>query len=95
MNPNLLLPHLPRDSNNILLRDIFKVPLLLLLLLRLLLLLLLLFLLLLQSALQALVGFRPAQLPLSILSRKVLQSVVASGTSIPQLGGEIFLGLGD
>jgi hypothetical protein len=35
-----------------------------------------------------LVGFRPAQLPLSILSRKVLQSAVASGTSNPQLGGE-------
>jgi hypothetical protein len=33
-------------------------------------------------------GFRPAQLSLSILSRKVLQSVVASGTSNPQLGGE-------
>jgi hypothetical protein len=30
---------------------------------------------------------RPAQLSLSILSRKVLQSVVASGTSNPQLGG--------
>jgi hypothetical protein len=45
-------------------------------------------LLLLQSAQQPLVGFRPAQLPLSILSRKVLQSVVASGTSNPQLGGE-------
>jgi hypothetical protein len=41
---------------------------------------------LLQSALQPLVGFRPTQLPLSILSRKVLQSVVASGTSNPQLG---------
>jgi hypothetical protein len=40
-------------------------------------------LLLLQSALQPLVGFRPAQLSLSILSRKVLQSVVASGTSKP------------
>jgi hypothetical protein len=38
-------------------------------------------LLLLQSALQHLVGFRPAQLSLSILSRKVLQSAVASGTS--------------
>jgi hypothetical protein len=38
-----------------------------------------------------LVGFRPAQLSLSILSRKVLQSA-ASGTSNPQLGGEfIFL----
>jgi hypothetical protein len=35
-----------------------------------------------------LVGFRPAQLSLSILSRKVLQSVVASGMSNPQLGGE-------
>jgi hypothetical protein len=41
-------------------------------------------LLLLQSALQPLVyGFRPAQLSLSILSRKVLQSAVASGTSNP------------
>jgi hypothetical protein len=30
-----------------------------------------------------LVGFRPAQLSLSILSRKVLQSAVASGTSNP------------
>jgi hypothetical protein len=39
--------------------------------------------LLLQSALQPLVGFRPAHLSLSILSRKVLQSVVASGTSNP------------
>jgi hypothetical protein len=44
--------------------------------------------LLLQTALQPLVGFRPAQLPLSILSRKVLQSAVAVGTSNPQLGGE-------
>jgi hypothetical protein len=44
--------------------------------------------LLLQSALQPLVWFRPAQLLLSILSRKVLQSAVASGTSKPQLGGE-------
>jgi hypothetical protein len=44
--------------------------------------------LLLQSALQPLGGFRPAQLSLSILSGKVLQSVVASGTSNPQLGGE-------
>jgi hypothetical protein len=44
-------------------------------------------LLLLQSALQPLVGFRPAQLSLSILSRKVLQSAVPSGTSNPQLGG--------
>jgi hypothetical protein len=35
-----------------------------------------------------LVGFRPAQLSLSILSRKVLQSAVASSTSNPQLGGE-------
>jgi hypothetical protein len=35
-----------------------------------------------------LVGFRPAQLSLSILSRKVLQSAVASGTSNSQLGGE-------
>jgi hypothetical protein len=34
------------------------------------------------------VGFRPAQLSLSILSRKVLLSAVASGTSNPQLGGE-------
>jgi hypothetical protein len=47
-----------------------------------------LLLLLLQSALQPLDGFRPAQLSLSILSRKVLQSAVASGTSNPQLGGE-------
>jgi hypothetical protein len=47
--------------------------------------LLLIFLFLLQSALQPLVGFRPAQLPLSILSRKVLQSAVASGTSNPNL----------
>jgi hypothetical protein len=39
--------------------------------------------LLLQSALQPLVGFRPAQLSLSILSRKVLQNAVASGTSNP------------
>jgi hypothetical protein len=30
-------------------------------------------------------GFRPAQLSLSILSRKVLDSAVASGTSNPQL----------
>jgi flagellar basal body-associated protein FliL len=52
------------------------------------LLLLLLLLLLLQLALQPLGGFWPAQLPLSILSRKVLQSAVASGTSNPQLGGE-------
>jgi hypothetical protein len=44
--------------------------------------------LLLQSALQPFVGFRPAQLSLSILSRKVLLSAVASGTSNPQLGGE-------
>jgi hypothetical protein len=44
-------------------------------------------LLLLQSALQPLVGFRPAQLSLNSLSRKVLQSAVASGTSNPQLGG--------
>jgi hypothetical protein len=43
---------------------------------------------LLQSALQPLVGFRPAQLSLSILSRKVLPSAVASCTSNPQLGGE-------
>jgi hypothetical protein len=35
-----------------------------------------------------LVGFRPAQLSLSILGRKVLQSAVASGTSNPQLAGE-------
>jgi hypothetical protein len=35
-----------------------------------------------------LVGFRPAQLSLSILSRKVLQSAIASGTPNPQLGGE-------
>jgi hypothetical protein len=60
--------------------------LLLLLLLPLLLLLLLLHLLH-QSALQTLVGFWPAQLLLSILSRKVLQSAVASGTSNPQPGG--------
>jgi hypothetical protein len=46
------------------------------------------FLLLLQSALKPLVGFRPAQLSLSILSRKVLQSAFGSGTSNPQLGGE-------
>jgi hypothetical protein len=39
-----------------------------------------------HSALEPLVGFRPAQLSLSILSRKVLQSTVASGTSNPQLG---------
>jgi hypothetical protein len=45
-------------------------------------------LLLLQSALQPLVGFRPAQLSLSVHSRKVLQSAVASGTSNPQRGGE-------
>jgi hypothetical protein len=44
--------------------------------------------LLLQSALQPLVGYRPAELPLSILSRKVLQSAVASGTSNSQVGGE-------
>jgi hypothetical protein len=43
---------------------------------------------LLQAALQPLVRFRPAQLALSILSRKVLQSAVASDTSNPQLGGE-------
>jgi hypothetical protein len=43
---------------------------------------------LLQSALQPLVGFWPAQLSLSILSRKVLQSAVVSGTSNLQLGGE-------
>jgi hypothetical protein len=46
------------------------------------------YLLLLQSALQPLVGFRPDQLSLSNLSRKVLQSAVTSGTSNPQLGGE-------
>jgi hypothetical protein len=46
-------------------------------------------LLLLQSALQPLVGFRLAQLSSRILSRKVLQSAVASGTSNPQLGGEL------
>jgi hypothetical protein len=39
--------------------------------------------LLLQSALQPLGGFRPSQLSLSILSRKVLQNAVASGTSNP------------
>jgi hypothetical protein len=44
--------------------------------------------LLLQLALQPLVGFRPAQLSLSILSKKVLLSAVASGTSNTQLGGE-------
>jgi hypothetical protein len=33
-------------------------------------------------------GFQPAELSLSILSRKVLQSAVASCTSNPQLGGE-------
>jgi hypothetical protein len=48
----------------------------------------LVYLLLLQSALQPLVGFRPAQLSLSILSRKVLLSAVVSGTSNPQLGEE-------
>jgi hypothetical protein len=42
----------------------------------------------LQLALQPLFGFRPAQLSFSILSRKILQSAVASGTSTPQLGGE-------
>jgi hypothetical protein len=36
-----------------------------------------------------LAGFRPAQLSLSIFSRKVLLSAVASGTSNPQLGGEL------
>jgi hypothetical protein len=36
---------------------------------------------LLQSALEPLVGFQPAQLSLSILSRKVSQKAVASGTS--------------
>jgi hypothetical protein len=35
-----------------------------------------------------LVGFRPAELSLSIHSGKVLLSAVASGTSNPQLGGE-------
>jgi hypothetical protein len=45
-------------------------------------------LLLFESTLQPLVGFRPSQLSLSFLSRKVLQSAVASGTSNPQLGGE-------
>jgi hypothetical protein len=44
--------------------------------------------LLLQLAVQPLVGFRPAQLSLSILSRKVLRSANASGMSNPQLGGE-------
>jgi hypothetical protein len=34
------------------------------------------------------VAFRPAQPSLSILSRMVLQSAVASGTSNPQFGGE-------
>jgi hypothetical protein len=33
-------------------------------------------------------GFRPAQLSLIILSRKVLKCAVANGTSNPQLGGE-------
>jgi hypothetical protein len=33
-------------------------------------------------------GFRPAQLSLSILVRKVLQNAVASGTSNPLLRGE-------
>jgi hypothetical protein len=33
-------------------------------------------------------GFRPAQLSLSILSRKVLQSAVANGTSNTLLEGE-------
>jgi hypothetical protein len=42
-----------------------------------------LILLLLQSALQPLVGFRPSQLPLSILSRKVLESSFASGKLNP------------
>jgi hypothetical protein len=41
--------------------------------------------------LQPLVGFRPAQLSLNILSRKVLQSAVASGTSNPQLGEDTFI----
>jgi hypothetical protein len=40
---------------------------------------------LLQSALQPLVGFWPAQLSFSILSRKFLESAVASGTSNPNL----------
>jgi hypothetical protein len=35
-----------------------------------------------------LVGFGPAQLSLSILSRKFLQNAFASGTSNPELGGE-------
>jgi hypothetical protein len=35
-----------------------------------------------------LVGFRPAQQSLRILSRKDLQSAVASDTSNSQLGGE-------
>jgi hypothetical protein len=51
------------------------------------------FFFLLQSALQPLVGFGPAQLSLSILSRKVLQSTVASGTTNHQLGGEMFFHL--
>jgi hypothetical protein len=46
---------------------------------------------LLQSALQPLVGVRPAQLSLSILSRKVLLSAVASCTSNPQLGGDVIV----
>jgi hypothetical protein len=37
---------------------------------------------------KTLVGFRPAQLSLSILSRKVLQNAVFNGTSSPQIGGE-------
>jgi hypothetical protein len=45
--------------------------------------------LLFQPALQPLVGFRPSQLSLSILSRKVLQSSVASGTSNPELRGDL------
>jgi hypothetical protein len=56
-----------------------------LLLLLLLLLLRLLLLLLLQSALQPLVGFRPAQLSLSILSRKVLLSALPAARQTPNL----------
>jgi hypothetical protein len=45
--------------------------------------------LLFQSTLQHVVGFWPAQLSLSILSRKVLQSAVARGTSNPQHGRHV------
>jgi hypothetical protein len=46
--------------------------------------------LLLQAALQPLVGFWPAQLSLSIHSRRFLQSAVASGTSNPNLEDQGF-----